>query len=170
MNPEIAGIHDRVKKSMLGIALAILGAALAVALAGIGSAIGIGIAGQAAAGVVSEDPDKFGKTLLLQALPGTQGIYGLLTAILVMTKVGLLGTVAMIDAQTGWQILFACLAIALAGLSSGIYQGKVCASAMYILAKRPDQVGKGIIYAAMVETYAVFGLLASLLLLNGIKI
>ena len=155
---------------MLGIALAILGASLAVGLAGIGSALGIGIAGQAAAGVVAEDPDKFGKTLLLQALPGTQGIYGLLTAILVMTKVGLLGEAMFIDPHVGYQILFACLAIALAGFVSGIYQGKVCASAMYLLAKRPDQVGKGIIYAAMVETYAVFGLLASLLLLNGIKV
>lgn len=155
---------------MLGIALAILGASLAVGLAGTGSALGIGIAGQAAAGVVSEDPDKFGKTLLFQALPGTQGIYGLLTAILVMTKVGLLTTAAPITPEVGWQIFFACLAIALAGLSSGIYQGKVCASAMYLLAKRPDQVGKGIIYAAMVETYAVFGLLASLLLLNGIQV
>ena len=94
---------------MLGLALAILGASLAVGLAGIGSALGIGIAGQAAAGVISEDPDKFGKTLLLQALPGTQGIYGLLTAILVMTKVGLLGEVASIDVNTGWQIFFACL-------------------------------------------------------------
>ncbi len=155
---------------MLGIAFAIFGASLAVGLAGIGSALGIGIAGQAAAGVVSEDPDKFGKTLLLQALPGTQGIYGLLTAILVMTKVGLLGSPILIAAHVGYQIFFASLAIALAGFVSGIYQGKVCASAMYLLAKRPDQVGKGIIYAAMVETYAVFGLLASLLLLNGIKV
>ena len=155
---------------MLGLALAILGAALAVGLAGTGSAIGIGVAGQAASGVVSEDPDKFGKTLLLQALPGTQGIYGLLTAVLVMTKVGLLGTPVAIDTSTGLQIFFACLAIALAGLSSGIYQGKVCASAAYLLAKRPDQLGKGIIYAAMVETYAVFGLLASLLLLNAIQV
>ncbi len=155
---------------MLGIALAILGAALAVALAGIGSALGIGIAGQAASGVVSEDPDKFGKALLLQALPGTQGIYGLLTAILVMTKVGLVGDLQMIDVHTGYQILFACLAIALAGLTSGIYQGKVSASAMFLLAKQPEHFGKGIILSAMVETYAVFGLLASILLLNGIKI
>ena len=155
---------------MLGIALAILGAALAVGLAGTGSALGIGVAGQAASGVVSEDPDKFGKTLLLQALPGTQGIYGLLTAVLVMTKVGIFGTPAPIDTALGAQILFACLAIAFVGLTSGIFQGKVCASACYLLAKRPDQLGKGIIYAAMVETYAVFGLLASLLLLNSIQV
>lgn len=66
--------------------LALLGASLAVLLAGIGSAIGVGIAGQAAAGVVTEDPGKFGQTLLLQALPGTQGIYGLLTGFVIMQK------------------------------------------------------------------------------------
>jgi len=62
----------------IGLALAVLGAAIAAAVAGIGSALGVGIAGQAAAGLVSEDPDKFGKVLLLEALPGTQGIYGFL--------------------------------------------------------------------------------------------
>ena len=78
-------------ESMTGIVLALLGAALAVGLAGIGSAIGVGLVGQSAAGVVSEDPDKFGQTLLLQALPGTQGIYGLLTGFLIMQRTGVIG-------------------------------------------------------------------------------
>ena len=92
----------------MGIALAVCGAALAAGLAGIGSALGVGIAGQASAGVVSQDPQKFGKVLLLSALPGTQGIYGFLGAILILQKVGLLGgQVASISNGTGWQILFA---------------------------------------------------------------
>ena len=62
----------------LGIVFALTGAALAALLAGIGSAIGVGIAGEAAAGVITEDPNKFSKVLVLQLLPGTQGIYGLL--------------------------------------------------------------------------------------------
>ena len=66
----------------LGFALAILGAAVAALFAGIGSAKGVGIVGQAAAGVVSVDPSKFSKVLILQLLPGTQGLYGLLTAVL----------------------------------------------------------------------------------------
>ena len=76
---------------MSGIVWALLGAAISVALAGIGSAIGVGTAGRAAAGVVTEDPDKFAKVLLLQLLPGTQGIYGLLVAFLALSKVGILG-------------------------------------------------------------------------------
>ena len=62
----------------LGLILAIIGAALAAILPGIGSAYGVQIGGQAAAGVTSEKPELFGKLLVLQALPGTQGIYGFL--------------------------------------------------------------------------------------------
>ena len=61
--------------SNLGLVYALLGAAVAVFLAGAGSAIGVGIAGQAASGVVTEDPSKFAKVLIMQLLPGTQGIY-----------------------------------------------------------------------------------------------
>ena len=155
----------------LGIALAIFGAALAAGLAGTGSAIGVGIAGQSASGVISEDPNKFGQTLLLQALPGTQGIYGFLGAIMALQKIGLLGgEIVELSTELGWQIFFACLPIAIAGLSSGWFQGKVSAAGMGVVAKQPKAVGKAIILSAMVETYAVLGLLTTILLLNGIKV
>jgi len=155
----------------LGLALAIIGAALAVGLAGCGSSWGVGVAGQAASGVVSEDPEKFGKCLLLQALPGTQGIYGFLGAIMAIQKVGLLGgTVLPLTLDQGLQILFACIPVGLVGLISGYWQGKVSAAGMGIVAKKPQESGKPIIFAAMVETYAVLGLLTTILLLNGIKI
>lgn len=154
-----------------GLALAILGAAMAAALAGTGSALGVGIAGQSAAGLVSEDPEKFGKVLLLEALPGTQGIYGFLGAIMALQKVGLLGgEVVNISTAVGWQILFACLPIAIAGLTSGLLQGKVSAAGIGIVAKKPGESGKGIILSAMVETYAVLGLLTTILLINGIAV
>lgn len=155
----------------IGLALAVLGAAIAAALAGIGSALGVGIAGQAAAGLVSEDPDKFGMVLLLEALPGTQGIYGFLAAVLILQKVGLLGgEIVVISASVGWQILFAALPIALTGLLSGWLQGRVSAAGIGIVAKQPKAVGKAIILSAMVETYAVLGLLVTILLVNGIRV
>lgn len=155
----------------LGIALAIFGAALAVGLAGIGSAIGVGIAGQAGAGVISEEPEKFGKVLLLQALPGTQGIYGFLGAIMALQKIGFLGgSVIDLTVAQGWQIFFACLPIAIAGLSSGILQGKVSVAGMGVVAKQAGESGKAVILAALVETYAVLGLLTTILLINGIVI
>lgn len=155
----------------LGLILAIIGAVLAAALASIGSALGVRIVGEVAAGLVSEDPEKFGKVLLLQALPGTQGIYGFLGAIMAMQKIGLLGgSIQTISSEIGGQILFACLPIGLVGLISAIMQGKVAAAGVNIVAKKPTEAGKSIIMAAMVETYAVLGLLVTILLLNGIKV
>ena len=155
----------------LGIVLAIAGVALAAGLAGIGSSIGVGIAGQAAAGVVSEEPEKFGKTLLLEALPGTQGIYGFLAAIMALQKVGLLGgNIPAVSNEIGLQIALACLPVAVSCLVSGWLQGKVSVAGMGIVAKQPKASGKAIIFSAMVETYAVLGLLTTILLLNGIKV
>ena len=153
-----------------GLYLAFLGSAVAAGLAGCGSAIGVGIAGMAAGGVITEDPDKFGKTLLLQALPGTQGIYGLLIAFLIWTKIGVFGTIVPVTIEQGLMLFFAGLPIGLAGLISGIYQGKASASSCGIIAKRPEEFGKAMIFPAMVETYAVLALLASFLMLNGIKL
>lgn len=149
-----------------GLNLALLGAALAAILSGIGSSYGVGIVGEAAAGVVVEDPSKFGKALVLQAIPGTQGIYGLITAFMVINKLGILsGNIVKISHADGMFILCACLPIAIVGYYSAKKQGRVSAAGINILAKRPDEFAKGVIAAAMVETYAIFAVLVSLLLI-----
>lgn len=150
--------------------LAILGASIA-ALAGCGSAIGIGYAGSAASGVLAEDPKKFGATLILQALPGTQGIYGLLIAFIILNKVGFLsGSMAALTAVQGGYFFAASLPIGIVGIVSAIHQGKVCASGIMLISKKPEQIAKAMVYAAMVETYAVLALLISFLIINGIVI
>ncbi|MFC1483056.1 V-type ATP synthase subunit K [Candidatus Margulisiibacteriota bacterium] len=154
----------------IGVALALCGAAVAVFMACMGSAYGIFVAADAASGVLSEDPEKFGKMLILAALPGTQGIYGLLAGIYIMNKIQLFGDVLAVSTPVGWQLLFAALPIAFVGLVSGIAQGKTCVGSIFLVAKKPDELGKGIILPAMVETYAVFALLASILMVNAIKI
>ncbi len=154
----------------IGFTLAVLGGALAVILGGIGSAIGVGLAGQASSGVMSEDPDKFGSLLLLVALPGTQGIYGFLSAFLIILKLGLVGDVVAVNSSQGWLLLISCLPVAFTGLVSGIHQGKVCASGVYMVAKQPKDLMKPVIMAALVETYAVLGLLITILLQNGIQL
>jgi V/A-type H+-transporting ATPase subunit K len=153
-----------------GITLAMLGAAFAAFMAGAGSAKGVGIAGEAAAGVVTEDPNKFGQTLLLQALPGTQGIYGLLTAFLILGRVGVVGGVEPADLSLveGLMYFAAAMPIGIAGYVSAIAQGKAAAAGIGIVAKRPEELAKGITFAAMVETYAVLALLASVLMIYGI--
>lgn len=155
-----------------GLAIAVLGAAMAVFLSGIGSSVGVGIAGEAAAGVVSEDPEKFGRLLLLQALPGTQGIYGFLAAFLVMFKLGFFGgSIPPLTLEQGWQIFFSCMPVAYSCLVSGVYQGRAAVAGIQLVGKRPEESGKALIMPAMVETYAVLGLLASILLIMfGVKI
>lgn len=152
-----------------GIMLALVGAVFAAALAGIGSILGVRTAAQASAGVVAEDPDKFGKVLLLTALPGSQGIYGFLAAIIIANSIGLLtGELVDVSVAQGWQIVVASMPIAFTGLLSGLFQGRVAASAVNIVAKNPDASGKGVILSAIVETYAVLGLLVTILLINGL--
>ena len=155
---------------MDGQVFALMGAAVA-ALAGIGSAIGIGIAGQAAAGVVSEDPNKFGQVLVLQALPGTQGIYGLLIAFIILLKVGLLGGNGLLDITMaqGLYVLAASLPVGLVGIFSAVAQGKASAASIMLVGKKPSELAKGMIFPAMVETYAVLALLVSFLMINSIK-
>ncbi|WP_163191715.1 V-type ATP synthase subunit K [Clostridium thermarum] len=142
-----------------GFILGALGIALAVGMAGVGSAKGVGIVGQAAAGLMTEQPEKFGKSLVLELLPGTQGLYGFVIGLLVLGRLDL-----NMSLQAGAYYLIACLPIAIAGLWSAIAQGKAAAAGIAILAKRPEHNTKGIIYAAMVETYALLGFVASILL------
>jgi len=149
--------------------LAIIGAALAAVLSGIGSAYGVLIGGRAAAGVVSEKPDLFGRLLVLQALPGTQGIYGFIVAIMVLVQVGILGgtPVALTEAQ-GWLFFAACMPIAIVGLLSAIFQAKMSVAAIHMTAKQPDASGKGMTMTVLVETYAILALLASILMVLGV--
>ena len=155
----------------LGIVYALLGAVLAVLLAGAGSALGVGVAGQAASGVVSEDPSKFAKVLIMQLLPGTQGIYGLLVGFITLSKVGLLGGgIKEVSVATGLLILAACLPIGIVGLISGKSQGKTAAAAIGIVAKKPEQFGKAMLFPAMVETYAILALLISILAVSAIPV
>lgn len=143
---------------------AFLGAAVAYGLAGVGSAIGIGIAGKVANGVLAEDPNKFGSLLLLTALPGTQGFYGFITSFMILFVFFGKAT----SAVAGFQMFAAALPIAIAGFLSAIYQGMVCAAGAGMIAKRPEEVGKAIVLGVFVETYAVLGLIASILLLATI--
>ena len=155
----------------LGIVYAVVGAVLAALMAGIGSAKGVGAAGQAGAGVVTEDPSKFSKVLLLQLLPGTQGIYGLLVAFVTLNKIGALsGSLVQIDGATGLMLFFACLPMAIVGQISAIHQGNTSIASIGLVAKKPEQFGKAMLFPAMVETYAILALLISILAVNGIPV
>ncbi len=148
-----------------GLFWALFGAALSVGLAGIGSAMGVAIAGRAATGVLSEKPDLFGKVLVLQALPGTQGIYGFLVTVLMLVRMGwLAGTPLPLTELEGQMYFAAALPIAIVGLVSAIYQGKMAAASILMTGKRPEISTRGITMTALVETYAILALLISILM------
>ncbi|SHI61967.1 V-type ATP synthase subunit K [Lutispora thermophila] len=147
-----------------GVFFGALGAAIAVLLAGIGSAKGVGMVGEAAAGLVIEEPEKFGKSLVLQLLPGTQGLYGFVIGLLVLGKLKV--DMSFLE---GLYLLASCLPIAVVGLLSAIAQAKTAVAGVAILAKNEEQTTKGIIYSVMVETYALLAFVTSLILVNSIS-
>jgi len=152
-----------------GLTLALVGAGMAVLFAGIGSAIGVSTAGRAAAGVLSEKPERYGQMFIMVVLPGTQGFYGFLAAFIVMLKLNFFGGTAVseISFTIGLETIIACLPIAFAGLVSAIFQGRVCAGGILMAAKKPEMAFKaGVVYAVMVEIYAVLGLLVTILILQ----
>ena len=147
----------------LGVILTFLAGALAALLPGIGSAKAVGRVGEMATGVLTEDPNKFGKLLILQALPGTQGIYGLLTWFMVLWQSGLLTGQPAISWQNGLAFLMAVLPITIVGYFSAVFQGRVSGGGVALVAKRPEEQSKALVMSAMVETYAILALLASVL-------
>ena len=149
-----------------GVGLAFLGAGLAAGMCCVGSARGTGIAGEAATGLLSEAPEHFSKCLILQVIPGTQGLYGLVIGFLALMKMGLFdGTVAQLSVANGLLILAACLPMALGGLLSGIAQGRVAAASVNIVAKNPNDWSKGMVLCIIVEFYAILSLLISFLMI-----
>lgn len=143
-----------------GIVFAVAGTAIAVLLSGIGSARGCGLVGKAAAGIITEEPEKFGKALILQLLPGTQGLYGFIIGFLIALRIS-----PDLTATQGFYLLIASLPVGFVGWRSAIYQGEVSTAGLQILAKNPEQSTKGVIFAAIVETYAILGFVASIILL-----
>ena len=153
-------------ESYNGLFFAFLGAALAVGLSCVGSAKGTGIVGEAAAGLLSQAPENFSKCLILQVLPGTQGLYGIVAWFFALYKIGAFsGGIVPLTVTQGLAIFGACMPMALGGLLSAIAQGRVAAASINIVAKKPGDWFKGTIMCGIVEFYAILSLLASVILL-----
>ena len=146
-----------------GVVFGILGAALAVLLAGLGSTRGVQMAGEAAAGLVIDEPEKFGKAMVLQLLPGTQGLYGFVIGLFIMFKLRV--DMSLIE---GLYYVMVSLPVGIVGLKSAYYQAKVAVAGINILAKNEEHQTKGIILSVMVETYAILAFAMSFLLLSSV--
>jgi len=151
-----------------GVHWALIGAGVAFIGGAIGSSMGITYVANVGAGVLAEDPDKFGRLLPIIAMPGTQGIYGFITAFLVW--VFFLRTPQLLaNPSVGFQVFLSCLPVAFACFVSAIYQGLTGTGAAALIGKRAEAGGRAIILPALVETYAVLSLIISILLLLAIK-
>ncbi len=143
---------------------AILGAAIAVILSGVGSAIGVSRAGQASSALLTKQPEKFGKVLILQLLPSTQGLYGFVVGFMVLIQLNALGvSMTAISDSTGWLMFAYCMPIALVGLGSALMQSNVAISAINLLGKQEKMFGRTIIMVALVEIFAIFAFIISFL-------
>ena len=149
-----------------GTLYALVGIALAVILSGIGSAIGVSQGGRAAAGVLTEKPELFARVLILELLPGTQGIYGLLVAFIALGKIQF--GKAVLEPEAGLLYFAACLPIAIVGLISAIQQGKASVASIALVGKKPETFGRAMLLPAMVETYAILALLVSILTVSNL--
>lgn len=156
---------DFVKDLTSGLNLALVGIAIAMIVAGLGSAKAVSKSGEAVAGLMAENPSLFGKAVILQALPGTQGLYGFITAFVMIIKLGFIGgTVPELTFAQGMYFIFASLPVAIVGFFSALRQGRVAAAGITLMAKQPDASGKSITSAGLVELYAIFALVVSLFL------
>lgn len=151
----------------MGIFWALLGAALSTLLACIGSAIGVGIAGQACSGVLSEDPSKFSKLLILQILPGTQGLYGVIITIFIFMNIGIFGGSTDVSLSQGLLCFAASLPMGFGGLFSAVAQGKTAAAGVSIVARKPEESSKAIVSTSLVEFYALLSLIISILIITN---
>jgi V/A-type H+-transporting ATPase subunit K len=155
----------------IGQILAFAAAALSTLIAGYGSAKAVGLAGQTSAGVSSENPEVNSKLMVLQILPGTQGIYGFLIAVIILVNTGALsGNLKDVDLWQGVMLLVAILPVVVVGYLSAIHQAKVASAGMLMVGQHPDMSGKAITMTVMVETYAVLALLASFMMVNAVKL
>jgi len=152
-----------------GVGWAVIGAMFAVMFGGIGSARGIRIAASEAAGAVSEKPELFGKTLILAALPGTQGFYGFVIAFIIASATGLTATktaAVKVSPLVGMAMMFVGLLAGIVQWKSAINQGEVSAASINLVTKRPEEGGRAILFPVLVETYAVVALLAAILMIG----
>ena len=154
----------------LGILFALLGAILAALVPGIASAKAVSLGGITAAGVITDDPSKFGKVLIIQLLPGTQGIYGLLIAFITLSQLGIIGSgYEPISLMKGLLYLASTVPMIIVGYTSAMRQTKAGIASMGVIAKDGNQFGKAMIFPAMVETYAILALLISILAVTGVS-
>jgi F0F1-type ATP synthase membrane subunit c/vacuolar-type H+-ATPase subunit K len=144
----------------------ILGAGLAIGLAGLGVGIGEGMVAKKSLESMGKNPELSNYFLVLTilgiALVESAAIYGLIIAFQIM---------GMDPATTApWAPIAAGLAIGLSGLGAGIGEGMLVSGAMDATLRNPAMKSKimtfMILFLALVESVAIYGLIIAFQLLG----
>ena len=145
-----------------------LGAGLAIGLAGLGVGIGEGILAKKSIEVMGKNPKMSWGFLVLTilgiALVESAAIYGLIIALQI------LNIDPTLAAEMGYKAVAAWAAIGFAGLGVGIGEGLLVSGAMDAVLRNPEMRGKVltfmILFLALVESAAIYGLIVALQLLG----
>ncbi len=146
-----------------GVIMAVLGMAIVVIIPSMGSGKGVGMVGESVSGLLIDEPEKFGKTLLLQMMPASQGLYGFVIAIMTLGRLS-----SGMPLQEGLFILVACLPMAIVGYPTAIAQARVAVNGVQVLSRNENEMTKNIIYCVMVETYALLAFVSSIIMLSAV--
>lgn len=134
-----------------------LGPVLALTLPAIGSCIGCYIAGAASHAAMSRVEEGHGKFIGMASAPSSQSIYGFILMLL-MNKAIVAGTLSI-----GSSIAIGFLS-GLAIMASSIFMGKVCATGIQASVKQPSVFGKCFAAVGIIESFALFVFVFTLLL------
>ena len=143
--------------------IAYVGLGIMISLAGTGSAIGTALGAMTTVGALRKNKKAFGSYIILSALPGTQGLYGF-AGFFIMKGI-------LVEGMTflqGAAVLGAGIALGVAGLFSGIYQGRVCANGIDSIGNGNDVFGQTLILAVFPELYAILAFAATYLIQTSI--
>ncbi|MCK5743803.1 MAG: V-type ATP synthase subunit K [Caldisericia bacterium] len=144
----------------------VLGIIVNVFLSGMGSARGLRTASVQTTGVMSERPELFGKLFVLTVLPGTQGFYGFIASFLAGSQTLMAGNIPSMG--NALALMFLLVGMGVVCYFSAVDQGRTSAAAINMVAKQEQTFGQAIIMPALVETYAVLGLLLTIILMGVI--
>ncbi len=144
--------------------LAYTGLAVMLALSCIGSAYGVTMGGNATVAALKKNPDMFGSSMILCALPSTQGLYGFAAFFLINSK---LAEMLAAGTELGIGYALAVLAVGLSlgfvGYFSAIRQANLVANGINEMGNGNDVFSKTLILAVFPELYAILAFAAAFL-------
>ena len=147
-------------EQLLPLTLAYVGLGIMLSVSCIGSSIGVTMGGNATIGAMKKNPDIFGQSMILCALPSTQGLYGFAAFFLMLNR---LLAMPVLGLGQGFAIFAVGVALGIVGYISAIRQASLVANGIVEMSNGQDVFGKTLILAVFPELYAILAFAAAFL-------